>query len=177
MPVSPVGQHPYTEHHITHTTHKMNSQMLTSAKMLLNYLTNGNLCDAHLQMLTDADYKMYMRVINAENDQDQIDRASYLEFYAEQVIANLESEDEPEPVKPVKTQEKKTIPLAKQSTHQKAWGAWTKKMASERKDDIQAYKMSLIAEGKSATAPHLKWISAFANAKSAPYQEFLAQFK
>lgn len=176
MPVSPVGQHPYKS--ITrHTTHKMAFQMLSSAKMLLTYLTDGNLTDNQVQVLTDADYKMYMRVINAENSEEEITRASYLEFYAEQVIENLESEDEPEPVKPVKTQEKKSIPLAKQSTHQKAWGAWTKKMASERKADIQAYKMSLIAEGKSATAPHLKWISAFANAKSAPYQEFLAQFK
>lgn len=174
MPVSPVGQHPYKSITRLHTTHKM----LSSAKMLLTYLTDGNLTDNQVQVLTDADYKMYMRVINAESSEEQMTCASYLEFYAEQVIENLE-DDETTVVKPVKVAEKrvaKTLPVAKQSIHQRAWGAWTKKMASERKADIQAYKATLMSEGKPFTAPHLKWISAFANAKSEAYQAFLCEF-
>ena len=154
-------------------------QTLASAKMLLHYSENGNLTDDQLEVLTSADYKMYMRVLNSENSEEQMTRAGYMEHYAEQVIENLEGEDDTQVVQPVKVAEKrvaKTLPVAKQSIHQRAWGAWTKKMASERKAEIQDYKATLIADGKPCTAPHLKWISAFANAKSDTYKAFLSEF-
>jgi hypothetical protein len=150
--------------------------MLSSAKMLLSYLADGNLNESQLQVLTDADYKIYQRVINAESSETQLNLASYLEFYALQVIDNLEGEAEEaeEPVQPKSVLKGRVIPLDKQSKWQRVWGDWCKKVNAENAKAIADYKTLRKTETGSANGAHLKWINIHKGKDTKEFQEFQA---
>ena len=148
--------------------------MLSSAKMLIHYCDISFLTPAQEEVLTDADYKAYQNCRNSENEEHL---ASYLKFYAEQVIDNLEGEEAEEAEEPVQTKsvlKGRVIPLDKQSKWQRVWGDWCKKVNAENAKAIADYKTLRKAETGSANGAHLKWINIHKGKSTKEFQEFQA---